>query len=267
MDQQHWDEVAAGRRKWDEWADRTLAHMSESLMKEAGIRSGDCVLDIGTGTGHPAIFCAERLQDSGKVFGIDLSLEMLRSAKQKASGLRNVSFAQSDATSIPFRDSTFHSVISRCCIMFIPDVEKCLRATARVLKPGGTWSALVWADPQKNPLPLRVLTKHLKIDPPSPDKPGHYRFWQPGVLTPLLKIAGFSPVSEKEIAFEESYDSGQEFVHRFLESSVMAGHVKRESAPVQKKILEELVAAAEEYRAGASVRIPRFARIITARKL
>lgn len=77
--------------------------------------------------------------------GLDVAEEMLDVARRKAAalGLTNVTFRPADVTTLPFDAGSFDAVISRFCLMFLPDAPKAVAEIARVLTPGGYVAAAV----------------------------------------------------------------------------------------------------------------------------
>lgn len=94
------------------------------------------VLDIATGAGHTAFAFAPHV---AHVTASDLTPEMLAVAAKlrEEKGLTNVIFREADAENLPFDDAAFDLVTCRIAPHHFPDVERFLRACARVLKPGG----------------------------------------------------------------------------------------------------------------------------------
>lgn len=114
----------------------------------SGVRPGDRVLDVCTGTGDVALQFAKRCND---VTGIDLSAEMLAIARSKDSQGK-VRFLQMDATKLDFADKEFDvSSISFALHDMPPEVrEEALREIGRV-----TRGKIVIVD--YNPPPSRLL--------------------------------------------------------------------------------------------------------------
>ena len=86
--------------------DQRFAPVIEGVIGRAEIRSGESVLDLGTGTGSVALRVASLVGNDGRVIGNDISQEMLGLAAQKAKDLdiTNVEFQEGSAESIPAED-------------------------------------------------------------------------------------------------------------------------------------------------------------------
>jgi demethylmenaquinone methyltransferase/2-methoxy-6-polyprenyl-1,4-benzoquinol methylase len=118
-------------------------------VSRSGIREGEQVLDVCTGTGKLAFLLSRRVGPRGSVTGADFCKEMIELAKIKA-GTRysNVSFVYSDAQNVPFPDNSFDAVTVAFGIRNIPDTEAALREFKRVLKPGGKFICLELTKPR-----------------------------------------------------------------------------------------------------------------------
>jgi ubiquinone/menaquinone biosynthesis C-methylase UbiE len=113
------------------------------LVRTAGIREGQNVLDVGCGTGVAAI-TARRAGAS--VTGLDLTPELLARARENAAiaGFDDITWKEGDVEDLPFRDGEFDVVISQWGHMFAPQPEVALREMLRVLKPKGTIAFTTW---------------------------------------------------------------------------------------------------------------------------
>ncbi len=105
----------------------------------ADLREGERVLDLGSGGGIDVILSARRIGPNGRVFGLDMTDEMLELAVRNAAdaGVTNVEFVRGTIESVPLPSSTIDVVISNCVINLAADKAAVFREIARVLRPGG----------------------------------------------------------------------------------------------------------------------------------
>ena len=103
------------------------------------LKSGERVLDLGSGAGTDSLVAAQMVGSEGHVTGIDMTPQMLAKARAAAAemGALNVEFIESEAERLPFADETFDVVVSNGVIDLIPDKEAVFSELHRVLVPGG----------------------------------------------------------------------------------------------------------------------------------
>jgi SAM-dependent methyltransferase len=94
------------------------------------------VLDVGCGDGHFASIAYERLPID---VGIDVMPRDLHEAAHRPGIYRAV--ASASATTLPFENCSFNTVVANCVIEHIPDLDAVLAEISRVLRPGGTFAA------------------------------------------------------------------------------------------------------------------------------
>lgn len=118
-------------------ADRRYRRRTVELLE---LKHGECVLDIGCGTGALAIEAKRAVGGSGRVAGVDASEQMLARARRKAQGRGlDVLFEHGRAQSLPFPDASFDAVVSTTVLHCIASESRglALAEARRVLKPGG----------------------------------------------------------------------------------------------------------------------------------
>lgn len=103
-------------------------------------RSGETVVDLGSGAGIDVFMSANRVGKEGRVIGIDMTDEMLQKARRIAreNGYTNVEFRKGDIEQdIPVEDISVDLVISNCVINLTENKVAAFGQVHRILKPGG----------------------------------------------------------------------------------------------------------------------------------
>src|SRR5215212_4497013 len=108
----------------------------------AELREGETVLDLGSGGGIDVLLSARRVGPTGKVYGLDMTDEMLALARenQRKAGVENVEFLKGHIEQIPLPDDSVDVIISNCVINLSGDKPRVLAEAFRVLKPGGRFA-------------------------------------------------------------------------------------------------------------------------------
>jgi ubiquinone/menaquinone biosynthesis C-methylase UbiE len=269
---QDWNRVARGWEKWDRLFDEQASYLNHRLVGDARIRHGYTVLDLGSGTGYPALLAAQTVGASGSVTGIDLAGDMLAVAERKSRrlGLTNATFRTGDATTLPFDGASFDAVTSRFCLMFLPDVPKAAGEIVRVLKPGRWFAGMVWSAAERNPsigLSMTAIRQVIDLPPPDPTAPGIFRLAKAGELAGMLEVAGLAEVSDQEFLGEWSYESAEQYYTSLTEiaapvQNLMAGFSDSQRQHVKGLILQ----AASHYRERDRITFPIAVRVVAGRK-
>ncbi len=108
----------------------------------AKIKSGDVVIDLGSGAGNDCFVARAETGPTGRVIGIDMTPAMIEKAQQNADKLNynNVEFRLGDIERLPVAANMADVVVSNCVLNLVPDKRKAFLEIARVLKPGGHFS-------------------------------------------------------------------------------------------------------------------------------
>lgn len=117
------------------WATRDEV---DSLIAKLALRPGVRLLDVGAGTGWPAIYLA---RESGcDVTLTDVPFGGLRVAAERAAAENlagDCRVAAADGASLPFADASFDAISHSDVLCCLPDKRGVLKACRRVVAPGG----------------------------------------------------------------------------------------------------------------------------------
>lgn len=205
-----WTDESAGWVKNAELIEAWTRDATGVMLAAARPAPGMRVLDLACGIGDTAIAMARAVAPAGSVVAADLVDEMVLGAERfaRARGVKNVTFRQADAESLPFDDASFDVVTCRHGVMFFPQAQKAMREARRVLRPDGRVVLLAWGPVERNPFFLTLsgpFLSRMGAQPPgSDDLPGPFRFSASGSLSKVLYAAGFEDVQEstREIAWD-----------------------------------------------------------------
>ena len=118
-----------------------LYPVRDTVLDKAQLRSGETLLDVGTGDGLIALGALERLGSSGHVIFSDISQDLLDHCRQAATAeglLGQCSFVLASADSLHgVADESVDVVTTRSVLIYVQDKAAALREFYRVLKPGG----------------------------------------------------------------------------------------------------------------------------------
>lgn len=105
----------------------------------ASLLPGQTVLDLGSGAGLDCLLAAQKVGETGRVIGVDMTPEMIERAQANAKRVNatNVEFRQGFLEDLPVDGNTVDVIISNCVINLSPDKTKVFSEAFRVLKPGG----------------------------------------------------------------------------------------------------------------------------------
>jgi len=179
---------------------------------------------------------------------------MVTAAKSEAHrrGIKNISFKQCLADSLPFDDNSFDAAVCRLGVMFFPDPLSGLREMLRVIKSEGSLSFAVWHESNLNPfscIVTEVLSRHVTTPPADPDAPGAFRFAARGKLAQILTAAGADRVRERLLKFHiEAPISRDEFWEmRSGTSGTLREKLDAMPADLRLKIANEVKEAVAEF--------------------
>lgn len=105
----------------------------------ASLKSGETVLDLGSGGGFDCFLAARQVGAEGKVIGVDMTSEMVSKARHNAEKAQNeiVDFRLGEIEYLPVANDTIDVIISNCVINLSPNKQQVFDEAFRVLRLGG----------------------------------------------------------------------------------------------------------------------------------
>jgi SAM-dependent methyltransferase len=180
---QHWVTDQAGH-------DEMLGPLGAYAIDALALEAGECVLDIGCGTGATTAELARRVGPSGSVLGVDVSAPMLEAARRR--GVASATFTQGDAQIYPFDAGSFDAAFSRFGVMFFADPLAAFANIRRALRPGGRLGFVCWRKAFEQEW-VRVAVEAAQLPADGLDRLGAEPFSlaDPERLRDLLSEAGY----------------------------------------------------------------------------
>src|SRR5215471_9740135 len=179
---------------------KQVGPITERFFREAGIGSGQRVLDLGSGVGDVAMLVARLVGPSGAVIAIERDPNSIAKARARVTeaGFHNISFNESNVNEI-LNEKPFDAAEGRFILMYLPDPVGTLRSISQVVRPGGVF---VFQEP----------------------------CWAP-VLAHLASLPlWFATASliDKTMRVSANHDMGTELYHTFVEAGLPAPTMRME---------------------------------------
>ena len=260
-----------GDKAWSESSIRNPVQddtLNQAIIAESGVKPGNHVLDIASGTGNPAVSAALLLRDSGSITLTDLSRGKLEISQIRASSFnrKKLNYCCADMTNLPFADETFDVAMCRFGIMFVKNKVKAAREAMRVLKFGSNITYMVWDAYHKNPpffIPSKVISEFFGEKEAA--IPARHSMCAPGLLKSVMEQAGYTNISERQIKYKNRVINLKRYIANGLKRSHkdrIKGLTKSDLTKLKKLIFQ----AWSPYENNGATEIPNCARICTGSK-
>ena len=254
--QPDWDKIA---EKFDIWLPQ-LATVGTDLLNALDAQSGDKILDLGSGTGEPALTLARNMKSTVEIIGVDAAEGMVKVANKKVTSenLTGIEFQTMPAENLSFADNSFDKALCRFGIMLFEDPLQGLKEIYRTLKPGGRFAFAVWSTPET------MLTlqwshdtfKHRIAEEFHPPLAKVTSLGPPGVMDDLLKEAGYDQFSIEAITFHYEFDSFDAYWNAVESSDILKMQYEALPADQRNTIRDEVGRFARDAIVDGMLRIP-----------
>jgi ubiquinone/menaquinone biosynthesis C-methylase UbiE len=185
-----------------------LSNYSDYWFAHNEVPAGARVLDVGCGFGDTTIRLAKAVGPAGRAEGVDCAPNFILAAANEArdAGVGNAGFFVADVQHEDLRGPWDHA-FARFGTMFFNLPGAALRNVRRHLKPGGTFTQIVWRKREDNPwvheAELCVRDIVPVVDHEGTDQvhcgPGPFSMASPDLVSGLLRAAGFERMTFERV--------------------------------------------------------------------
>ena len=202
-----------------------------------GLKDGQRILDVGTGTGALASTLDATLPRS-TIVGVDPSAAFIAHATKHATSTR-LRFEVGDAQALRYGDASFDHAMALLVMNFIPDHGKALAEMKRVTRIGGTVSACVWDYGGAMESLRRFWDEAVALDPAAePKHERNMKLSRRGELATLWRRAGLSDVREAPLVIAQRFSSFADYWTPFLNGTGPGGAYVASLPDERRKQLE-----------------------------
>lgn len=256
-----------------------LSGHSEEVLSRGLFPEGTRVLDVGCGFGDSTLRIAEIVGPEGEAVGVDCAENFIRTATDEAgeAGVENASFFTADVEREDLRGPYDHA-FARFGTMFFTMPGAAMRNVRKALKPGGTFTQIVWRRREDNPWVYEAEQRVRDIVPivshEDTDEvhcgPGPFALSDADTVSAMLKAAGFENISferfDTDICIGYDLDEAVDFAMALGPAGEIIRLAGEESERLKPQVVDALKEALAPYlRSDGSVCTPSSTWFVSAR--
>jgi protein-L-isoaspartate O-methyltransferase len=219
-----WTAVAAAWETNSDFVEVMKTDITARMLAALALAPGERVLELGAGTGTLAVRLAEVVGPTGHVHATDAARGMVELVARRTAGLPQVGTGVVDAADTRLPDAAYDAVVFRMGPMLVPEPERALRESRRVLVDGGRLVTSVWSGPEHNPwlvaLGMAAVIHGVAGGALPTDPGGPFSLADPDRLEQLARDAGFRTVRTERVDLTVHYASAE---HHFATVSALSG--------------------------------------------
>ncbi|MBZ5514545.1 MAG: methyltransferase domain-containing protein [Acidobacteriia bacterium] len=224
--------------KYERFMGRWSQRLAPLFLKFAGVKEGERLLDVGSGTGSLALAIIGETRRA-EVVGIDPSRSYVDFAAAQTTDPR-VRFQIGDAQKLDFPSASFDRCLSLLVLNFIPDARKAMGEMRRITKPGGRIAACVWDYDEGMEMLRKFWDAAVLLDPAAARlDERNMAFCRKGQLAAFWRDAGLADVEETELVIDMPFRSFDDYWEPFLDAQGPAGIYVASLAPEQREELKK----------------------------
>ena len=255
--------------------DTMLSPLGEAALNKLNFSNQENVLDIGCGCGNTTFNIAKRIAPHGKVTGLDISVPMLKKAKESAEemSLTNAFFNCVDIQTDNLGEEVYTAAYSRFGVMFFEDSVIAFRNINKSLISGASLSFVCWQSPTLNPwqsLFVQEVKKFIDLPSPPPRSPGPFAFKESEYVTSILEESDFQNIKIEGHEAEVNMFSGRSLsdsVKDYISINPVVSEMLKDSPEEQKtEIINSAIDAFSPYYSEKGLMFPSATWLVTAIK-
>ena len=217
------------------------------LIKRAGLRAGERVLDVACGTGVVARGVADLVGATGFVAGVDINPGMLGVARGATPSGMAIQWYEARAEALPLADESFDVVFCQLSLQFFQDKVAALREMRRVLAPGGR---LLINVPGSLPPPFAIMEDVLARYS-TPESAAFvsavFSLRDHGEMQRLMRDAGFRDVVVQTNSLPLPLPAPRDFLWQYIYSTPLGGVVEQLDSERRAALERDVVTKWQEF--------------------